>query len=134
MAKALTPVEVMAPVTLVQAEKAASLLLTLQNLEKELASRLKDWVRHHGPIAVGDLVYGPTEMLSYDLDTQAVVQFLLEAGLDRETVWPMLHLTKTSLERGLKKVKRKEILEQILANATAKTTERIDFRKAKEEL
>jgi len=134
MAKALTPVEVMAPVTLVQAEKAASLLLTLQNLEKELSSRLKDWVKEHGPIQVGDLVYGPTEMLSYDLDTQAVVQFLLEAGLERETVWPLLNLTKTGLERGLKKLRRQDLLGQVLANATAKTTERIDFRKVKEEL
>jgi len=134
MAQALVPVEVLAPVTLVQAEKATSLLLTLQNLERELASRLKEWVRHHGPIAVGDLVYGPTEMFSYDLDTRAVVQFLLEAGLDREAVWPLLNLTKTGLERGLKKLRRQDLLEQVLVNATAKMTERIDFRKAKEEL
>jgi len=134
MAQTLVTVKVLAPATREQAGKAASLLLTLQNLEKELASRLKDWVREHSPVQVGDLVYGPSEAISYDLEAQAVVQFLLEAGLDREAVWPMLNLTKTSLERGLKKVKRQELLEQVLANATAKTTERIDFRKAKEKL
>ena len=124
----------MAPVTREQAGKAASLLLTLQKLEKELAARLKEWVRHHGPVQVGDLVYGPTEVVSYDLDTQAVVQFLLEAGLKREAVWSLLNLTKTGLERGLKKLRRQDLLEQVLVNATAKMTERIDFRKAKEEL
>lgn len=134
MAQALVPVEVLAPATREQAEKAATLLLTLQNLEKELGARLKQWVRDQGAIQVGDLVYGPSIATSYDLDPRAVVQFLLEAGLERETVWPLLNLTKTGLERGLKKLRRQELLGQVLANATAKTTERIDFRKAKEEL
>ena len=91
------PVEVLAPATREQAEKAASLLLTLQNLEKELTTRLKDYVREHGAVQVGDLVYGPTQAVSHDLDAQAVVQFLLEAGLKREAVWPILKITKTGL-------------------------------------
>jgi hypothetical protein len=95
MAKALTPVEVMAPTTREQAEKAASLLLTLQKMEKELATCLKEWVRAQGAIQVGDLVYGASITTSYDLDPRAVVQFLLEAGLEREAIWPLLNLTKT---------------------------------------
>jgi len=58
-----------------------------------------------------------------------VVEFLLNEGLDREAIWPMLNLTKTSLERGLKKVKKQDLLEQILALSNCKTTERIEFRK-----
>jgi hypothetical protein len=134
MAQALVPVEVLAPATREQAEKAATLLLTLQNLEKELGARLKEWVRDQGAIQVGDLVYGPSIATSYDLDPRAVVQLLLGAGLEREAIWPLMNLTKTGLERGLKKLRRQDLLGQILANATAKTTERIDFRKAKEEL
>ena len=134
MAQALVPVEVLAPATREQAEKAATLLLTLQNLEKELGARLKEWVRDQGAIQVGDLVYGPSIATSYDLDPRVVVQFLLEAGLQREAVWPLLNLTKTGLERSLKRLRRQDLLEQVLANATAKITERIDFRKAKEEL
>jgi len=134
MAKALVPLEVLAPATREQAEKAATLLLTLQNLEKELGARLKEWVRDQGAIQVGDLVYGSSIATSYDLDPRAVVQFLLEAGMEREAVWPLLNLTKTGLERGLKKLRRQDLLGQVLANATPKTTERIDFRKAKEEL
>jgi len=134
MAQALVPVEVLAPVNREQAEKAATLLLTLQNLEKELGARLKEWVRDQGAIQVGDLVYGTSIATSYDLDPRGVVQFLMEAGLERETVWPLLNLTKTGLERGLKKLRRQDLLEQVLANATVKTAERIDFRKAKEEL
>jgi hypothetical protein len=83
---------------------------------------------------VGDLIYGPFEAISYDLNAQSVVQILLKGGLERETIWPLLNVTKTGLERGLKKLRRQDLLGQVLANATAKTTERIDFRKAKEEL
>ena len=43
-----------------------------------------------------------------------MVQFLLEAGLERETVWPLLNLTKTGLERGLKKLRRQDLLGQVL--------------------
>ncbi len=129
MAKALTPVEVMAPATREQAEKAASLLLTLQKMEKELAARLKEWVKENGPIQVGDMVYGPIPSLSYNLDAQAVVQLLLEAGLEKETIWPLLNLTKTTLEKGLKKLMRQDLLEKILSAAPTKTTERIDFHK-----
>jgi hypothetical protein len=131
MAQALVPVEVLAPATREQAEKAATLLLTLQNLEKELAARLKEWVRDQGAIQVGDLVYGPSIATSYDLDTQMVVQFLLEAGLEREAVWPLLNVTKTSLERGLKKLRRQELLGDILGQYQAKITEKIGFAKSK---
>ena len=129
MAKALTPVEVMAPVNLVQAEKAASLLLTLQNLEKELASRLKEWVRHHGPVQVGDLVYGPAEVVSYDFDVQQIVQILLEAGLSREEVWPMVSITKTNLEKGLRKLRQIDLFDLILSSSKSKISEKFDFRK-----
>ena len=132
MARALVPVEILAPATQEQAEKAAILLLTLQNLEKELAARLKEWVRDQGAIQVGDLVYGPSIITSYNLDPMAVTEFLLETGLDREAVWPLLNVTKTGLERGLKKLHRQDLLGPVLANATAKTTEHINFRKAKD--
>jgi hypothetical protein len=132
MAQALVPVEVMAPVTLVQAEKAASLLLTLQNLEKELASRLKDWVRETGPIQVGDMVYGPSQVVSYDLDPQTITMILLESGLTRDEIWPFLSLNKTNLERGLRKLRRKDLYELAISTGSQKITERVDFRKARE--
>jgi hypothetical protein len=129
MSNALMPVEILAPATREQAEKAAALLLTLQQMEKELAARLKDWVKEHGPVQVGDMVYGPSETVSYDLDTKAVVEFLLNEGLDREVIWPLLNLTKTGLERGLKKLQRQDLLKTILSWSNTKTTERIDFKK-----
>jgi hypothetical protein len=129
MSQALAPVEVLAPATREQAEKAASLLLTLRQMEKELAARLKEWVKENGPVQVGDLTYGPSPVTSYDLDAQAVVEFLLREGLDREAVWPLLGVTKTSLERGLKKLKRKDLLDVVLSLAPVKVSERIDFRK-----
>jgi len=129
MTKALVPVEVLAPATREQAEKAAALLLTLQQMEKELAARLKEWVRKHGPVQVGDLIYGPTHITTYDLDAKTVVEFLLSEGLDRDAIWPLLNITKTNLERGLKKLRRQDLLETILSLSNTKTTERIDFKK-----
>jgi len=78
------------------------------------------------------MVYGPAQVVSFDLDPAQVTAVLLEAGLAREEIWPLLSLTKTSLEKGLKKFKRQDLLDQILSDAPAKTTERIDFRKNKE--
>ena len=130
MSNALMPVEILAPATREQAEKAAALLLTLQQMEKELAARLKDWVKEHGPVQVGDMVYGPSETVSYDLDTKAVVEFLLNEGLDREVIWPLLNLTKTNLERGLKKLRRSDLLETIYTMSSTKVSEKVGFKKA----
>ncbi|RJR31099.1 MAG: PD-(D/E)XK nuclease family protein [Desulfobacteraceae bacterium] len=130
MSKTLAPIEVIAPATREQAEKAASLLLTLQKMEKELTTRLKDWVKEYGPIQVGDMVYGASPVVSYDLDPQKVTTILLNAGLSREEVWPLLSLTKTNLEKGLRKLKRRDLFEQALSTASARGSEKIDFRKA----
>jgi len=129
MAKSLTPVEVLAPATREQAEKAASLILTLQKMEKELASRLKEWVKGNGPIQVGDLSFGPNQVVSYDLDPKIVAATLLEAGLSREEVWSLLSMTKTNLEKGLRKLQRRDLLELALSTAATKGSEKIDFRK-----
>jgi hypothetical protein len=131
MAQALMPIEVLAPATREQAEKAASLLLTLQKMEKELTARLKDWVKEHGPIQIGDMVYGASPLVSYDLDPQKVTTILLNAGLSREEVWPILSMTKTNLETGLRKLKRKDLIPQVLALAPSKPTERIGFNKVR---
>jgi CRISPR/Cas system-associated exonuclease Cas4 (RecB family) len=129
VSKALVPLEVLAPATREQAEKAASLLLTLQRMEKELTSRLKDWVRVNGSIKVGDLVYGPSQTISYDLDPRLVTTTLLAAGLSREEVWSLLSITKTNLEKGLRKLNQRDLLNQILSSAAAKFSEKLDFRK-----
>jgi hypothetical protein len=130
MAQALLPVEVLAPASQEQAEKAASLLLTLQKMEKEMVARLKDWVKEYGPIQVGDMVFAASSVVSYDLDPQKVTTFLLNAGLSREEVWPLLSMTKTNLEKGLRKLKRRDLLEAALSTAITKGSEKIDFRKA----
>jgi len=74
-----------------QAEKAASLLLALQKMEKDLTSRRKEWVRENGPVQLGDLDFGPTEVVSYELNTKNVVEFLLQEGLDCELIRPLLY-------------------------------------------
>jgi hypothetical protein len=69
-------------------------------------------------------------MVSYDFDPQLVATTLLEAGLSREEVWSLLSITKTNLEKGLRKLKRRDLLETVLSTAASKDSEKIDFRKA----
>ncbi len=133
MAQALVPVEIMAPSTREDAEKAASLLLTLQQMEKELVARLKEWIKTNGSVKVGNMVYGPNQSVSYDLDPKLVTMTLLEAGISREEIWPLLSITKTSLEKGLRKLRRKDLTDLALSTGTAKVLERIEFRKEKRE-
>jgi hypothetical protein len=52
----------------------------------------------------------------------------MNAGLSREEVWPLLSMTKTNLEKGLRKLKRRDLLEQVLSTAMVKGSEKIDFR------
>ena len=131
MSQALAPIEVLAPATQEQAEKAASLLLTLQKMEKELGARLKEWVREYGDVQVGDLVYGPSQVVTYDLHPQIVCTKLLEAGLSKDEVWGLISINKTSLDKGLRKIRRQDLFDLALKTGTVKFSERIDFHKAK---
>jgi hypothetical protein len=131
MAQALVPVEVLAPATREQAEKAATLLLAVREMDKMITSRLKSYVQEYGPVQVGDQIYGPSTSTTYDLDPRAVTEHLLGEGLEVDQVWGLLGLTKTSLERGLKKLKRKDLLDAILAAVPSKDVEKIGFSKIK---
>ena len=131
MSQALAPVEVLAPSTLEQAEKAASLVLALQKMEKELTTRLKEWVREHGPIRVGDMVFGASQVVSYELDPKKVTAILLNSSLSREEVWPLLSMTKSNLESGLRKTRHKDLIPKVLELIPRKETEKIQFNKVK---
>lgn len=132
MANALIPVEVLAPATREQAEKAATLLLAVREMDKMITGRLKSYVQEYGTVQVGDQIYGPSTSTTYDLDPRGVTEHLLGEGLEVDQVWGLLNLTKTSLERGLKRIKRKDLLDAILAAAPSKEVEKIGFSKRKE--
>ena len=131
MAQALVPAEVLAPATREQAEKAAILLLAVHEMDKMITGRLKEYVRANGPVRVNDQIYGPSISTSYDLDPRGVTEYLLNEGLPTDQVWGLLNLTKTSLERSLKRLKKKDLLDVILAGAPSKEVEKIGFSKIK---
>ncbi len=78
---------------------------------------------------VGDMVYGPTPSFTYELDARAITSQLIEAGVQKDEIWKMLTLTKTSLEKGLKRLKRKELLDEFLSTVPCKGGEKIGFIK-----
>ena len=131
MAKALIPVETILPATREQAEKAATLLLALREMDKKLTKGLKEWTTENGPICVGDMWYGPKPTTTYKLDSEIVAYTLLDSGLSREEIWPMLSISKTALERGLKKLKRQDVINAVLATGQSKIGMRYDFYKEK---
>jgi hypothetical protein len=101
-------------------------------MEKELAARLKEWVRENGTIQMGDLIYGPTQTISYVLSPKLVTMTLLEAGLSKDEVWPLLTINKTNLEKGLRKLRRGDLLDLIFFAGKKKTSLKIEFRKTKD--
>jgi hypothetical protein len=129
MSQALVPVEVMAPATREQATKAAGILLAITEMEKALKDRLKAWVKENGPVIVGDMCYGPSLSTSYDLDPKEIALYLMDQGLEKDQMWNVLSTTKTALERGLKKLKRQDLLGEILAGAASKEVEKVGFHK-----
>jgi hypothetical protein len=132
MAQALIPANVLYPVNHEDAVKAATLLLAIQTMDKALKEHLKKYVQEYGPVQVGDQIYGPSLSTTYDLDPREITEHLLGEGLEVDQVWNLLNLTKTSLERGLKRLKRKDLLDAILAAAPSKETEKFGFSKRKE--
>jgi hypothetical protein len=110
MAQAIVPVNILYPTTREDPVKAATLLLVIQTMDAELKTNLKRYVHENGPVPVGDVVYGPKISTSYDLDPKEVTEYLLEAGLERDHVWGLLNLTKTNLESGLRKLRRKDLI------------------------
>ena len=68
-------------------------------------------------------------MVSYNLDAQQVVQTLIEAGLSRDDVWPLVSITKTNLEKELQKLRRKDLIDLVLSTGITKVSERIEYQK-----
>lgn len=129
MAKALIPVETILPATREQAEKSATLLLALREIGRELTANLKQWVIANGPIWVGDVFYGPNPEISYEFNPEQLTTFLLDEGLSRDQVWELVTMTKTTMERELRKAKRKELIDKVYGMAAEKVSESFDFHK-----
>ena len=70
-------------------------------------------------------------MVTYDLHPQIVCKKLMEAGLSKDEVWGLISINKTSLDKGLRKIRRQDLFDMALKTGTVKFSERIDFHKAK---
>jgi hypothetical protein len=134
MANALVPVNILYPTSREEAEKATTLLLAIRQMNKELTANLKAWTEERGPVRVGDLIYGPKETLEYDFDPKTITdQIIGEIGEEnKEEAWRVLSISKTKLEKGLRKLKQKKLLEGILATAPTIPGYEFKFQKAKD--
>ncbi|MEW6657391.1 MAG: PD-(D/E)XK nuclease family protein [Thermodesulfobacteriota bacterium] len=128
VARSLVPRELIAPSTLEEVQKAAEQLLALRVMSKTITARLKNWAAINGSISVRDQVFGPSFIDT--LDTKQVVQTLLDDGMDREAIWPLLSVSKTALKSTLKKLKQSELLNQVMTLTSGEPETRFDFRKA----
>jgi hypothetical protein len=128
IARSLVPREFIAPATPEEVQKAAEKLLALRVMAKAITARLKSWASIKGPIPVGDQVYGPS--FTDSLDTEKVVQALLDGGLEREEIWPLLSVSKTALKSSLKKLKKRDLLDLVMSLTVGEPETRFDFKKA----
>jgi hypothetical protein len=132
MAQALVPANIMYPVSREDATKAATLLLAIKTMEAEIKDHLKKFVKKVGPVQVGDIVYGPKPSTKYEFDPKEVTEYLInDCGLSNEDAWSLLKLGKTHLESSLKKLRRKDLIDPVLALAQTMPTESIEFFKVK---
>ena len=132
MAQALVPANIMYPVSREDATKAATLLLAIKKMEAEIKDHLKKFVKKVGPVQVGDIVYGPKPSTKYEFDPKEVTEYLInDCGLSNEDAWSLLKLGKTHLESSLKKLRRKDLIDPVLALAQTMPTESIEFSKVK---
>lgn len=131
MSQALIEREYLAPASVADAKKLASLLLRLDNLRDFLGNRLKAWTSEQGPIEVGDMIFGPVPSSKPLLVPEDIADLLLREGVSREHIWKALSMSKTNLSRVIKSraVKRKDLLEAILAMVPNRESEMFKFYK-----
>jgi hypothetical protein len=134
MANALVPVNILYPSTREEAEKTATLLLAIRTMNKELTANLKAYTEELGPVRVGDMIYGPKETENYELDPKTITEQIIAVigEENKENAWGVLSVTKTNLEKGLRKLGQKELLKGILAMAPTKPSYEVKFQKAKD--
>ena len=102
--------------TQADAEKAVELLSCIDRVKKELTDGLKIYVEAHGPVSGAGRRAGflPTESVSFD-DGEGLAGALIRAGVPRPVVWSVFSVTKTSLEKVLKRNKLSELLPGLVA-------------------
>jgi|GEM_PF-843845 hypothetical protein len=137
MESALVPATILYPVSQADALKAATLLLAMQKMSEAIKEHLETYVRESGAVQVGDLTYGPIPRVDYEIDPKAITEKLLNIGFEREEVWKVLSIGKTSLDQGLKAMgltgkrskERRDLMAEILDQSPKKETERIGWKK-----
>lgn len=131
MQGALTQEILATPTTPEEAVQVATKFLALELVMKELKDRLRAYINEQGPVIVNDLVYGAWVSERYDLNPEAIATMAMEKGLSREDAWKLLNTSKSLIETNLRKMKKREFLEDFLATTSPKIDTTIKFGKLK---
>ena len=93
-------------VWLADAEKALLFVSFAEDLVERVKGLLKDWVEKNGPVATGGKIAQFTDRESWKpIDLARLCKALIAYGAPPELVWNNLSLTKTALEKMIKKAK-----------------------------
>jgi len=126
MTQALIPRMVITPATLEEAIESAKVLLAIESVGREIKRTLKAYSEECGPIPImeGDhpYCYGPVPWADWDLNPEKVAAEAMSLGITREAAWRMLIVSKSSIEKVLKKEKKREFLDHLLATGTEDIT------------
>lgn len=117
-----------------EAVKLGETLLALERKVNDVKELMKLYISNHGSVRVGDQEYRQNISESYEFeDTEKFVNYMIDKGLDKSTIWQMLKVGKTNFEKAMKKAKMEEIIPNVVDEVgTPKITSRTQFYKVRE--
>jgi hypothetical protein len=87
---------------------------------REIKRTLKAYSEECGPIPIEQgnqqpYCYGPVPWSEWNLDAEKVAAEAMALGLSREATWKMVSVSKSGIEKVLRKEKKRELLDPLLA-------------------
>jgi len=124
--------EIKIPQTPEEAVKLASLLRICDILRDRIREALRPWCKKNGPIKLNDKAFGIWEKESVKWKSveakEKLVHELLEAGISREEVWGILDISKSSLEKLLKRYRKDHILPELEKLGEVTRSSRLEWK------
>lgn len=127
--KALASIIKDEPITNELASNGLYAIMRMEEYLKHAKNRIMDWSKDNGSIRIGNNVYGWTNRVVYDVDSQFAISTLIEHEVPFED-WPV-NISRTSISK-LPKRKYKEVREILETFAVYASSKMPQFKELKE--
>jgi len=133
MKRALDVEDIIMPTNEFEAIALGETFIALREKGKAVESLLKIYLQNHGSIPVGDQEYRQSVSNSYEFNNvENLVNVLISKGISKPDVWGMLGCTKTNFEKVMKRLKLKDMIDEVIDElGTPKISTMTKFYKVK---